>query len=374
MSIKKALIVGGGLAGLTAAVSLGREGVSCELVELKKEPTGAAITIQNRAIDALESLGLLEEFLEIGLPVKQKDLFRYIDRNGEIMPTPPMPPEPEGGLPSAVIVHRAAFRELLQKAAGDAGANLRYGETITDLRDEGDRVAVTFSDGTSDEFDLVVAADGVKSHTRGRVFGDAPTPEYTGTTMFRWVVPGIPDVGPTGFHQASSLIVILRLRDGSVYLATGRHYDAPRHFTPGEARQVMRENLAEFDAPLTRALLERLDDDARIVVNDYNWVLLPEPWHRGRVVVIGDAAHATTAHLASGGGMAIEDAVVLGEEIRAGGTVDDTLQRFMQRRFERAKLVVETSVEIGEMQKRGEPVADQNAMRGRAMATLKSPY
>ncbi|MGP6177749.1 FAD-dependent oxidoreductase [Microbacterium sp. A196] len=366
--------MGGGIAGLTAAVSLGRAGVQCEVVELQQESAGAAITIQNRAIHALQDLGLLDTLLEVGLPQAQKDVFRYIDVMGEIIPTPPMPQEPQDGLPSAVVVHRAALARLLQNAAEESGAVIHYGTTVTGVNDGDSSLTATFSDGRSGEFDLLVAADGVRSSVRSMVFGDVATPQYTGTTMFRWIVPGITDVGPTGFYQASNLIVMLRLRDGSLYLATGRNYDEPRRFTPEEARQVVRENLVEFNAPLTAALLERLDDSARIVVNDYNWLMLPDPWHRGRVLAIGDAAHATTAHLASGGGMAIEDAAVLGEEVSAGGELDEILQRFMTRRFERAQLVVNTSVEIGEMQTRGESVADQNALRGRALAALKVPY
>jgi 2-polyprenyl-6-methoxyphenol hydroxylase-like FAD-dependent oxidoreductase len=123
--------------------------------------------------------------------------------------------------------------------------------------------------------------------------------------------------------------------------------------------------LVGLDVELARAAVRLAPDD---------WLLLPEPWYRGRVVLIGDAAHATTAHLASGGGMAIEDAVVLGQEVAAGGAVHETLQRFMARRFERVRLVVDTSVELGRMMGRGDPVPAQNALRGTAMAALASPY
>lgn len=77
------------------------------------------------------------------------------------------------------------------------------------------------------------------------------------------------------------------------------------------------------------AHLERLDDQSRIVVNHYHRLMTPDPWFRGRVVIVGDAAHATTAHLASGEGMAIEDAVVLGHEVAGGGSVTDVLEGFM---------------------------------------------
>ena len=151
-------------------------------------------------------------------------------------------------------------------------------------------------------------------------------------------------------------------------------YDSPPRFDQEQARQIVRDNLRQFDAPLTNELLERLDDDSHIVVNDYNWIMLPDPWYRGRVLVIGDAAHATTANLSSGGAMAIEDAVVLGEEVATGGSVLRVLRRFVQRRFERTRLVVETSVKLAEMQVAGVPVAEQNAVRGRALGALRQPY
>jgi len=375
-SVQNVLVVGGGIAGLTAAAALGRQGGAVEVLELHGEPAGAAVTIQNRAIDALAELGLLDRFLEEGLPRTQQDVFRYFDAAGNAVPTPPMPPEPQGGLPQAVVIHRVALARVLREGAEAAGATIRNGMTITGLVQNGDSVTATLSDGSERTVDLVVGADGVRSVTRGLVFGDEVVPQYTGATMFRWVVDGVPDVGLPGFYQAGGVLnVTLRLRDGSLYLATGRNYASkPGRFSQEEARRIVAENLEAFSAPLMVAMRERLTDDARIVVNDYDWLLARDPWHSGRVLVIGDAAHATTAFLASGGGMAIEDGVVLGDEVGAGGSVDEILERFMKRRFERARLVVETSVEIGEMFDRGDPVSEQNALRGRALGALKSPY
>ncbi|MCY1674949.1 FAD-dependent monooxygenase [Pseudarthrobacter sp. SL88] len=373
-TIRKALIVGGGIAGLTAATTLGRRGVACDVVELRDEPAGAAITIQNRAINALSELGLLDQLLEAGAVHPQRDIFRYLDARGEVIPTPPMPPEPESGLPSAVAIHRVELARILRAAAEEAGAVIYNATTVKELVQNDDSATVTLSDGTTKDYDLVIASDGVRSATRSMVFGDSVQPQYTGTTMFRWIIPGVPDLGPTGFYQASNLVVLVRLRDGSIYLATGRDYDQPPRFTQEEARHVVRENLEQFDAPLTRELLKRLDDNSHIVINDYHWLMLPAPWFKGRVLAVGDAAHATTAHLSSGGAMAIEDAVVLGEEIDAGGNVEDILYRFMNRRFERTNLVVSTSVELGEMLKRGAPAPEQNALRARALGALRAPF
>jgi 2-polyprenyl-6-methoxyphenol hydroxylase-like FAD-dependent oxidoreductase len=102
-------------------------------------------------------------------------------------------------------------------------------------------------------------------------------------------------------------------------------------------------------------------------------VLLPNPWYRGRVVLIGDAAHATTPHLASGAGMAVEDGIVLAEEITRDGDIDAALPRFMQRRFERGKLVVENSLRLGELEMtHGSPMEHTRVMMA-AVAALAQP-
>jgi 2-polyprenyl-6-methoxyphenol hydroxylase-like FAD-dependent oxidoreductase len=92
-------------------------------------------------------------------------------------------------------------------------------------------------------------------------------------------------------------------------------------------------------------------DPAKVDYRPMNAFLLPPPWHRGRVVVIGDAAHTTTPHLATGAGIAIEDAVVLAELLASDRPVADMLDRFAERRYARCRLVVETAVKLGEMEK-----------------------
>jgi 2-polyprenyl-6-methoxyphenol hydroxylase-like FAD-dependent oxidoreductase len=374
--ISNVLIVGGGIAGLTAATALARQGVTVEVLELHDRPAGAAITIQNRAVDGLAEIGVLDRFLQEGVPRTSHDFFSYFDAAGNPVPTPPLPPRPEAGLPQAIVIHRVPLARILREAAEEAGVDVRVGSTVDALQQDDDSVTATLSDGSTRSFDLVVGADGVRSKTRGLLFGDEVVPRYSGTTMFRWVAPDVPDVGPVGFYQSdSALNVVARLRDGSVYLATGRHYpNKPGFLQPEQARSIVAENLASFTAPLMIALRERLSDESTIVVNDYDWLLAPNPWHRGRVLLIGDAAHAATATLASGGGMAIEDAVVLGHEVAAGGPTTEVLERFMKRRFERARLVVETSVELDRMVQRDDPIPPQNELRAKAMGVLASPY
>jgi 2-polyprenyl-6-methoxyphenol hydroxylase-like FAD-dependent oxidoreductase len=286
-----------------------------------------------------------------------------------------LPPRPATDLPQAIVIHRVPLARILRRAADEAGASVRVGITVQALTQDDDSVTATLTDGSTRSYDLVVGADGVRSTTRELVLGDEVVPRYSGTTMFRWVVPDVPDVGPLGFYQGERLVVMARLRDGSIYLATGRHYQQkPGRIPPEQARGIVREHLEQFSAPLVAELRKHLTDESQIVVNDYDWLMTPDPWYRGRVLLIGDAAHATTATLASGGGMAIEDAVVLGQEVVTGGTHDEVLDRFMKRRFERARLVVETSVELDRMLQRGDPIPAQNALRAKAIGVLTSPY
>ena len=117
-----------------------------------------------------------------------------------------------------------------------------------------------------------------------------------------------------------------------------------------------------------------LGPDSQIVYRPLEWLLLPDPWYKGRIVLIGDAAHATTPHMASGAGLAVEDGVALADELAKTDDVAAALRLFMDRRFERAKLVVETSVRQGEMEITG---ADRAQLTGLLAATTKAlalPY
>jgi 2-polyprenyl-6-methoxyphenol hydroxylase-like FAD-dependent oxidoreductase len=120
-------------------------------------------------------------------------------------------------------------------------------------------------------------------------------------------------------------------------------------------------------------LRERIVEPEQVVWRALEVLLVPDPWHRGRVVLIGDAAHTTTPHLASGAGIAIEDAIVLGEELTGNRALDAALDRFMDRRFDRCRMVVENSVQLGEWEKHTPDDADPLALTSASWVRLAEP-
>jgi len=120
---------------------------------------------------------------------------------------------------------------------------------------------------------------------------------------------------------------------------------------PDQMHVLLAEQLRDFSGDVMLHAREWVNDPANVDYRPMNAFLLPPPWHRGRVAVIGDAAHTTTPHLATGAGIAIEDAVVMAELLAADLSVADLLDQFMARRFDRCRLVVETAVKLGEMEK-----------------------
>jgi 2-polyprenyl-6-methoxyphenol hydroxylase-like FAD-dependent oxidoreductase len=124
-----------------------------------------------------------------------------------------------------------------------------------------------------------------------------------------------------------------------------------RRLSPQQMLAELRAQLADFSGDVMSFVRDHVTDPQLIDYRPMNAFLLPPPWHRGRVVVIGDAAHTTTPHLATGAGIAIEDAVVLAELLATDLPVAALLDQFMTRRFERCRLVVETAVKLGDMEK-----------------------
>ena len=370
--IRSALIIGGGVGGMSAALSLARQGVTVDLID--SDPNwrvyGAGISVTGLSLRAFDDLGILDEVRERG-HVGAGMRGRAVD--GSLLfeaPTAenPTPIQSSGG------IMRPVLHDILSRRVREAGVNVTLGVKTTSLEDDGTGVSVNFTDGRSARYDLVVGADGIFSETRGQIFPDAPKPCFTGQGCWRAVAPR-----PAGLDRAEMYFggpVKLGFNPVSathMYLFVLEHVPHNPFYTEDQLVPRLKELLAPFggDAATVR---EGLGADSLLNYRPLEWMLLPEPWYKGRIVLIGDAAHATTPHMASGAGMAVEDGLVLGEEIARHTDVDAALPAFMGRRLERARMVVENSVRIGEIEMAGGDQREALNMLGGTMARLQEPY
>jgi 2-polyprenyl-6-methoxyphenol hydroxylase-like FAD-dependent oxidoreductase len=274
-----------------------------------------------------------------------------------------------------VVIYRPYLATILEIAAHAAGLELRRPATIATFTQHADGVRVVDSEGREQDCDLLVGAEGVHSPIRHALFGSEVAARYVGQMSLRWLVRDMPP-GQAGFYRAQAGVVVVGLMPESMtYVAAGVALPK-RAVGQVEARQLLRGVLAGFDAPYLVALRDRLDENEQqtIIARPYETVRLPGDWHQGRVLVIGDAAHATTPNLSSGGGMALEDGVVLAQELDRNSDIAAALGAFAARRRPRAELVVDTSLKLMALESASAPEAVTTPLRMVAMATLARPY
>jgi 2-polyprenyl-6-methoxyphenol hydroxylase-like FAD-dependent oxidoreductase len=371
--VSTALIVGGGIAGLSAAVALGRVGVHCDVVEIADAPLGASLGVSGRAAEALEEIGVYEECYDAGTPfTRDTTATSLMDAQGRLLSAgPPRPDWP--GAKTAIGIYRPILLKILAEAGRRLGVNIQRGITAQTIEESNAATWVTFSSGEKRQYDLVIGADGIGSRIRSFVFPDAPAPAYAGQMSFRWMAPG-PAIEGEGFYIGPFG------RVGFYYLPQGMVYvpaiiSAPEWVrrTDEELFSIFAHLLDSYTAPAIVELRRRLTPDAELICRPFEWILLPDPWHRARTIIIGDAAHATTAHMGMGGGMALEDAVVLAQCIAAAPTLREAFDAFMERRFTRVRTVVETSVALSRLEQAKAPASENMALLGSAVRSLAQP-
>jgi 2-polyprenyl-6-methoxyphenol hydroxylase-like FAD-dependent oxidoreductase len=372
--ISTALVVGGSIAGMNAAIALAQAGVEVDVVELAAEPLGASLAFSGRAAMTLVELGIYDEVHATGRPTLGSTAASIRNATtGEIInPGPQRPTWP--GAVDGVGVYRPVFLEIAQREAERLGVRVRKGVSYDAFEDGADGVDVTFTDGKNARYDLLVAADGISSKTRELIFPDAPEPQYSGQLSIRWMAPG-PQVEDEGWYMSAvGRLGFYYLPQGLVYIPAVINVPELRWFSDAEVHAMFKALLDSMAAPAMKELRSRLTSASELIGRPFHWILLSEPWHKGRTLLIGDAAHATSAHMGMGGGMALEDAVVLGQSIASAATLPEALDAFMKRRFERVKLVVETSNRLGQLEQAKASPSENVALLTKAFATLGEPY
>ncbi|MGY1840173.1 MULTISPECIES: FAD-dependent oxidoreductase [unclassified Modestobacter] len=351
-AVNSVLVVGSGLAGTATAIHLASAGVAVDLVEIKPDAAalGSGITLQGNALRELRSLGVWDQVEAAGYAFDVTGI-RAPDPFGTVVAE--IPDAKTGGpdLPAAMGMPRPELARILCHRATDVGVKLRYGTTFTELTQDGSGVDVTFSDASTGRYDLVVGADGVRSWTR-RALGVNLETRSIGMGIWRAFGPRPASVTRTDlvYGGPSFIAGYCPTSEDSLYAYIVEPARDRSSLTPDEQLATMRRLSEAYHGPWDE-IRETLTDPSRV---NYTWFethVLDEPWNRGRVVLIGDAAHTCPPTIAQGGAMALEDAVVLAELLTERAALDQDLwNAFMARRYERAKTVVDASNQLAQWQ------------------------
>lgn len=335
------LIVGGGIAGLATAAGLARAGISCEIVERAETwaPVGAGIVLGVNAMRVVRRLGLEDAVASSGTRLGRGAI---TDRRGHVLGATDFSSlEPEFG--PTIALHRADLHEALLGAA--SGVPISLGTSVEKLEVHRDHVGVRLTDGRARRWSLVIGADGLRSRVRELCFGGERI-VYSGYTCWRLVlrVP-FEAIEMREMWGRGKRFGLVPLGDGRVYCFAVAN--APRGEADPEPGRVerFRERFAGFGGQVP-AVLDALRSPEELIHNDLE-ELADGPWHRGRVSLIGDAAHAMTPNMGQGAAMALEDSMVLVELARAQLPVQEMLGKLHGRRRSRVRWVQNQSRRIG---------------------------
>jgi 2-polyprenyl-6-methoxyphenol hydroxylase-like FAD-dependent oxidoreductase len=372
-SVNKVLIVGGGIGGLALSIGLRKAGIDVEVVEIRQQWAiyHVGIIAQSNLVRAMVALGVADHCVAAGFPYSG---VRFCDATGRVLSQTPGVTLAGPGYPAYLGLTRPALHNVLFAASKSAGAVVRLGRTVAELAQSDTKTAVKFTDGSTGEYDLVVGADGVHSQIRTMVFGAHLKSRFTGEGVWRYNVSRPPDVDYGSIYASvdgpkAGLIPLTR--DAAYIFCIGPEPGNPR-FPKDQLAKIMRERLKPFGGAIGDSAHEITNPDF-VVYRPLESVFVPSPWHRGRVVLIGDAAHAITPHLGQGAAQAVEDAVVLADELQKNVLVRDALACFERRRYERCKLILEASLEIGEQEMHPDPARDLGPLMAKVGETVVQP-
>jgi 2-polyprenyl-6-methoxyphenol hydroxylase-like FAD-dependent oxidoreductase len=374
--VQKVLVVGGGVGGQSVAIALRKAGVKVEIVELqhKFDVYGVGIIQQQNALRALDALGIADEAIKRGAPYDQVKMYtaggHFVGMAG--------PPANER-FPSHNGISRKKLHDIMHEECTKLGVVFRMGLTVDKIENFESHVDVIFSDGSSGTYDLLIASDGINSKVRGMIFEDIK-PRYVGLSVWRYPFDRHADLD-TGYiyYGKKSKIGFIPMGADRMYMflvsAEGDNPSIPQD----QLVEKLKAYMAEYPAQIVQDSISLVTDAALVNCRSLEALRMQNPWYKNRVVVIGDAAHATIPQLGSGAALAIEDAVVLADELQKNEDVSIALSKFMTRRYDRCMAVVNASETLGEwelLEFNGKPLpegAHPGALIGKTVGGMMAP-
>jgi 2-polyprenyl-6-methoxyphenol hydroxylase-like FAD-dependent oxidoreductase len=348
-AVSSVLVIGAGTAGMATAALLADRGVKVELVEAKADLSGlgSGITLQGNALRILRQLGVWEQVSAHGYGFDTIGI-RAPDPAGTLVAE--VHDAHTGGpdLPATFGMLRWDLARILIDRATAAGVKLRFSTTPTRLNQDERGVDVTFDDRSAARFDLVVGADGLRSWTR-RAIGIDVEPAALGMGAWRVLLPRPASITRTEivYGGPAYLAGYSPTGEDSIYAYLIEDLRHRSSLPPAECIAIIRELAAAYHGPWDDVRAS-LTDEAPVNYTAFESHIVPAPWNRGRVVIIGDAAHSCPPTLAQGAAMALEDAAVLSELLLSQDSPEDVWPRFTARRQERATAVITSSVQLAQ--------------------------
>jgi 2-polyprenyl-6-methoxyphenol hydroxylase-like FAD-dependent oxidoreductase len=362
VSVTSALVVGGGITGCVAALALARRGVSVDLVEISPvwHGVGHGITVQGNALAALAKVGVLGEILDRGVPFDQ---LRMRQADGRLIAEVPTPHTGGAALPATLGALRSDLQAVLCEHVYAAGISVRLGLSVRAIAQDAHRAYVEFTDGSGGSYDLVIGADGIRSHTRS-LLGIPTVPQPSGMSIWRVVAGRPPEMDCAEVYYGGP-----RYKAGYSPISASQCYaylldvdGTAADFGDAPAWQLMHARAAGYGGTWAQ-VRAGIGPDSNVSHTRIEWLLVPDPWFRGRVIVIGDAAHACPPLIAQGAAMCAEDAVVLAELVTGGQPLEAALPAFMTRRLPRVELVVRNSMQLVRWEMGTEPHSEADVAR-----------
>ncbi|MFC9559948.1 FAD-dependent oxidoreductase [Agromyces sp. NPDC056965] len=379
MSDRSILVVGGGIGGLATAIAL-RANAGLDVTVIEKQADvhssvfGVGIIQPANAMRALDAIGCAEACMADGYGATEWGSMHDLD-GGKLRDMTAT--RIEGAeYPAMNGITRPRLHEILTARALEVGVVIRYSTAFDTLEQHEDGVTVRFEDGGSERYDLVVGADGVRSKVREHVLGVELRPYYIGQSAFRLNMPRLPEIdriilqpGPTGMAG------FVPIGKDLAYFFFNAEYERDQRPKGDEIYPALKQHLEGFGWLTGQLRDEFLRPDADIVLRPEESLIARAPWHRGRVVLIGDSVHTVTPHLGQGAAQAIEDGIVLAEELRRhDDDHEPAFDAYTARRYERCKLVVDTCLAIAEWEKGQKPGFDNIAATNLVLDTLAQQY
>ncbi|WP_405719734.1 FAD-dependent oxidoreductase [Streptomyces sp. NBC_01537] len=369
---RSVLVVGGGASGNAVTILLRRAGLAVDLIEARPDwnaTTGSGITLQGNALRVLRELGVWEQ---VGASGCAFGSLGVIAPDGTLLHVAEDIQTGGDDLPATLGMQRPRLQQILIDAVRASGATVRLGTTADILDQDADGVSVRFSDGTTGRYDLVIAADGLGSATRAAI-GITAKPEPTGMAIWRTPAPRPAGVTRTDLAYGGPAYIAgyCPTSENTIYAYVVEGCRDRASIDPASYADEMRRLTQGYGGAWTE-ITRHITDPAKVNYTWFDRLLVEGSWHRGRVVLIGDAAHCCPPTLAQGAAMSLEDATVLAELLTSGRAWDDELfQAYYERRIPRVRTVVEASVQLGQWQLDGVRDADVPGLFGRTMTMLK---